>query len=321
MSSVLLAPAWSLLTGAAVAAWSKAAAPPPSKQGAAPPEPATVAPADIADPVRGALEAAAAGGAGGAGYHGLFHELLLAVVAGGVQPTKLAALLSALRVGEGAAGIDAQTALVDSLWLVHAEVEQAAAAGGPAAAEAPAAAAPADGSSAATAPAGAAPAVKKEDAHAALGDVVRLCVERGVIPARMAVERLEVDLLGRARLVAAADYNQRLNRAATRMMFTQAKFNLLAEESEGYAKLVAEVMAPLPGVAYGGTTATATSNNATHGSGGAGSQAPPSPLAATAAATAAASGSGVGGAAASSALAAHMATLAKRVQSLIGGSR
>jgi len=80
-----------------------------------------------------------------------------------------------------------------------------------------------------------------------LGGLLRAAIERGVVTSRLALTRLDGDVLVAAGLATdkSALFKQ-LTRVSTRLHYTQSKYNLMAEEGEGYAKLVTEAFHPLP---------------------------------------------------------------------------
>ncbi|XP_028767157.1 THO complex subunit 2 isoform X1 [Neltuma alba] len=70
--------------------------------------------------------------------------------------------------------------------------------------------------------------------------LARWLVESEVVPIRLLQERCEEEFLGEAELIKikAQDLKGKAVRVNTRLLYQQTKFNLLREESEGYAKLV-----------------------------------------------------------------------------------
>ena len=69
------------------------------------------------------------------------------------------------------------------------------------------------------------------------------------MPSSLLQERLEGEFLESLGLIStAATLMQRERRAATQAQFAQRKYNLLREESEGYAKLIAELNGSIDGI-------------------------------------------------------------------------
>ncbi|RDX96895.1 THO complex subunit 2, partial [Mucuna pruriens] len=70
--------------------------------------------------------------------------------------------------------------------------------------------------------------------------LARWLVESEMVPVRLLQERCEEEFLGEAELIKikAQDLKGKEVRVNTRLLYQQTKFNLLREESEGYAKLV-----------------------------------------------------------------------------------
>ena len=61
-------------------------------------------------------------------------------------------------------------------------------------------------------------------------------------------ERLDPELLDSSKIIASKDqFAQKIVRVKTRLFYKQQKFNLLREESEGYSKLVTELLSPANG--------------------------------------------------------------------------
>ena len=83
-----------------------------------------------------------------------------------------------------------------------------------------------------------------------LGSIIRLLCDRNIISRNLVLERLELDTIeysGYGRL----DINRgKLIKTNTRLLYTQLKYNMLAEESEGYSKLLELLLEPLPYTNY-----------------------------------------------------------------------
>lgn len=129
-------------------------------------------------------------------------------------------------------------ALVDVLWAVSLEVEAASGA-------AAAAAAAAGGGGVADG------AKLKEGATRLLWVLGRALLVAGVISPGVCMERLELEDSEALGLLRVDTARARLVKANTRALYTQVKFNLFAEESEGFAKL---------GVALLGSTDTSVAS-------------------------------------------------------------
>ncbi|PJF17453.1 hypothetical protein PSACC_02740 [Paramicrosporidium saccamoebae] len=76
--------------------------------------------------------------------------------------------------------------------------------------------------------------------RAVLGSLIQTLMERQVVDEDVLRERLEPELLELAGLLPSAQiFNKKIIRINTNMLYKQQKFNLLREESEGFAKLIA----------------------------------------------------------------------------------
>ncbi|KAG0583882.1 hypothetical protein KC19_3G168800 [Ceratodon purpureus] len=73
-----------------------------------------------------------------------------------------------------------------------------------------------------------------------LVELAKWLVDSGLIPARLLQERCEAEFLWEAEMIKikAPDLKSKEVRVNTRLLYQQTKFNLLREESEGYAKLL-----------------------------------------------------------------------------------
>lgn len=72
-----------------------------------------------------------------------------------------------------------------------------------------------------------------------LAGLVASIAEHNLIPEELLRERLEAELLEEAGLLQSAQlFNKKQIRINTSMLYKQQKYNLLREESEGFAKLV-----------------------------------------------------------------------------------
>ncbi|RYY32152.1 hypothetical protein EON62_05720 [archaeon] len=211
----------------------------------------------------------------------------------GVPPHKVAHLFEELGVPAREAW---QAKLADALWLLSAHVEAAYKNEAAAIAERTATA-PSDSTQLAGASLDAwlvrvaAPRLPATvaQAWARLGELLLALTEAGCIKERMAQERLDLEVLAAAGIINNKDVaSKQILRVSTRMHYTQTKFNLFAEENEGYAKLATALVAPFP------TTAANEREANTGGSAGT-----------TASAEAAAVQS-------------HLTTLVRTVQALIG---
>ena len=130
-------------------------------------------------------------------------EVVKAVAAGSLLPDKLAAALALAGVEPTDA---AAVTLADAVWFVWLECEGSAAA---------------------------------EERQGRLADAARAAMAAALLPKRLLMETGEGDFLEWAGLVVSRDgWRKKEIRANTRHVYTQRKFNLLREESEGYAKLV-----------------------------------------------------------------------------------
>jgi len=71
-------------------------------------------------------------------------------------------------------------------------------------------------------------------------ELAKWLVESGLIPVRLLQERCEAEFLWESEMIKikAAELKAKEVRVNTRLLYQQTKFNLLREESEGYAKLV-----------------------------------------------------------------------------------
>lgn len=129
----------------------------------------------------------------------------------------------------------AGTLLLDQLWTVCLELEAAharkASQGGSAEGGDAQKAIPADFS--------------MTDEWRRLASLTGTLINRGVLSRAAAVESLELEFLEAAQIIK-AEVKQRVIKTNTRLHYTQAKFNLFAEESEGYAKLCELLLGPLP---------------------------------------------------------------------------
>ncbi|KAK7370058.1 hypothetical protein VNO80_12112 [Phaseolus coccineus] len=78
------------------------------------------------------------------------------------------------------------------------------------------------------------------DSRSRLIKLARWLVESEMVPVRLLQERCEEEFLGEAELIKikAQELKGKEVRVNTRLLYQQTKFNLLREESEGYAKLV-----------------------------------------------------------------------------------
>ncbi|KAH9619794.1 hypothetical protein KSS87_016190 [Heliosperma pusillum] len=75
--------------------------------------------------------------------------------------------------------------------------------------------------------------------------LARWAVESSLVPVRLFQERCEEEFLWECEMVKikAQELKSKEVRVNTRLLYQQTKFNLLREESEGYAKLVNELAA------------------------------------------------------------------------------
>ncbi|KAJ7980585.1 THO complex subunit 2 [Quillaja saponaria] len=78
------------------------------------------------------------------------------------------------------------------------------------------------------------------DYRSRLLKLAKWLVESGLVPLRLLQERCEEEFLGEAEMIKikAQELKSKEVRVNTRLLYQQTKFNLLREESEGYAKLV-----------------------------------------------------------------------------------
>ena len=74
-----------------------------------------------------------------------------------------------------------------------------------------------------------------------LCDLITRLQEMGALKRDMLVSQLELDLVEGCNLGSAKDIKRRLTKENTNMFYRQQKYNLLSEESEGYAKLMTEL--------------------------------------------------------------------------------
>jgi len=71
--------------------------------------------------------------------------------------------------------------------------------------------------------------------------LVQLCVNENVVDRQAVLERLELDLIAGAGLGDVQAMQKQLVRTNTNALYRQRKFNLLSEETEGFAKLITEL--------------------------------------------------------------------------------
>eukprot|EP00249_Psilotum_nudum_P028878 c38857_g1_i1 orf=121-957(-) len=78
------------------------------------------------------------------------------------------------------------------------------------------------------------------DLRTRLIELAKWLAESGLVPIRLLQERCEAEFLWEADMIKikATDLKSKEVRVNTRLLYQQTKFNLLREESEGYAKLV-----------------------------------------------------------------------------------
>lgn len=165
-------------------------------------------------------------------FPALLHDAFLHVVCARLPASVLLAALADARVTPVASPACA-AAVVDTLWAValHLEAEGASsisavsAAAAPTAGDAPTAPLPVEG------------AHRVTPEWRALTSLGHALVEHGHASRDACIERLELDLLEGMDLSRSDPVRARLVRTNTRLAFTQRKFNLAHEESEGYAKL------------------------------------------------------------------------------------
>ena len=173
----------------------------------------------------------------------LLRDALVASVSGSLAP---AALATALEAGglTCAASPCASSHLVDIVWSLTMELESLAV-------QRSGEGSGADAAAAAAAAAGGAHRGLKE--WKALAGLARVLVDKALVPRVACLERLELDFLEAMGLIKSEVARQRLVKANTRALYTQFKYNLLVEESEGWAKLSEALMAdslPASSAAY-----------------------------------------------------------------------
>lgn len=78
------------------------------------------------------------------------------------------------------------------------------------------------------------------ESRSRLVELAKWLVDSGLVPARLLQERCEAEFLWEAEMIKikAPDLKSKEVRVNTRLLYQQTKFNLLREESEGYAKLL-----------------------------------------------------------------------------------
>ena len=159
-----------------------------------------------------------------AGAHPLKTELLQlcrAVTAGTLDAGKLCDLLANPELLPEAARPVVQSTLADVFWFLGVEMEAG---------------------------------VGKEDAKAQLVGLIKELLREKVVDDKLLLTRLDGPMLQDAGLVDdAKEFHKQQVRVNTKALYTQQKYNLLREQSEGYSKLVAE-LSELP--AAGGSTST-----------------------------------------------------------------
>lgn len=79
-----------------------------------------------------------------------------------------------------------------------------------------------------------------------LGSIIRLLCDRQIISRTVVLERLELDTIEYSGYGRMEISRGKLVKTNTRLLYTQLKYNMLAEESEGYAKLLELLLEPLP---------------------------------------------------------------------------
>lgn len=147
----------------------------------------------------------------------------------GAVSISVSAAVQACKAAGIAGGTAAASAAADVMWLLSAEVLRLEAQ-----------------RAAQRSAAGASTGSAHGDEWARLAALVGGAAEEGVAPKHLLKQRLDADLLEAAGVVPTArGWVQREIKANTRMRYTQKKFNLLREESEGYAKLLTELVQPL----------------------------------------------------------------------------
>eukprot|EP01051_Picozoa_sp_SAG22_P021221 SAG22_NODE_4598_length_1221_cov_1.030303_2_plen_348_part_01 len=161
----------------------------------------------------------AAGGGGVGGPKQVIYELAAAVCSGGLQASDVLELLESAECGTAVP--DLPGALADIFWMQSLACEDAA---------------------------------EPEGARKALAALVQRALAQGWVAADTLKARLEPELLKESGVIEATPvFLRRVLKVKTAIMFTQKKFNLLREESEGYSKVVAELCQGKAGV----TVATA----------------------------------------------------------------
>jgi len=86
------------------------------------------------------------------------------------------------------------------------------------------------------------PDILSPDAKNRYVGLVQFLISKGLISSRVLLERLEENTLTGCALIADADlFARKRNRVQTRLMYEQQKYNLLREESEGFAKIITEL--------------------------------------------------------------------------------
>ena len=71
-----------------------------------------------------------------------------------------------------------------------------------------------------------------------LGNLVRAVCDKGLVSRSLILERMELDLVDSSGLGKLETMKSKLVKTNTRLLYTQLKYNLFAEEGEGYAKLL-----------------------------------------------------------------------------------
>ena len=80
------------------------------------------------------------------------------------------------------------------------------------------------------------------DQRNAYTSLIQLLLKRRLVGEELLLARLENDVLQDVGLVRdAADFHKKQVKMNTRQLYTQQKYNLFREETEGYSKLIAEL--------------------------------------------------------------------------------
>jgi THO complex subunit 2 len=215
-----------LLPQALVSAWEAALKPVKGGTGGAGTAPAPVSDHELK--VRDVVGKAAA--ADTRSLRRVLTELVKHVVEGHLLPSRVSKVVvefPAAFVEPGAVG---SSLLADVLWMVGVEFEEG----------------PAESGAGAGAGAAPAPEWKKSNRFARFRSLVGDLLSCKLVHETTLKERLELDMLEACGLIASsANFKKSIVRINTKNKFLQHKYNLMKEETEGYAKLVTELCRPL----------------------------------------------------------------------------